>query len=360
MNSLELQLIYPMGDHLPPGGSKTEVAPNIFWVRMPLPFALDHINLYLVREQLDGQEGWTLIDCGVATDEIRAHWETIFTNHLDGLPILRVICTHMHPDHIGLSAWITNRFDCSFWMTMGEYALGRVLSSEQPANDTSNTVDHYRRHGVTDLAALQQLHERGSKYFRSLVPGMPTRFRRMREDETVHMAGADWQIIIGTGHSPEHAALYCAERQLLLSGDMVLPRISTNVSVFELEQEANPLEWFLRSIAKYYNCDADTLVLPSHGKPFKNLHVRIKQLEDHHRDRLAEVIQACTTKECCAMDIVPIMFKRPLDLHQTTFAMGEALAHLHALWFRGELQRVVDQGGVVRFKLAKSPKAMAA
>lgn len=351
MNRLESELVYVMGEQMPAGGQKLEVVPGVYWVRMPLPFALDHINLYLLKDRIDGRDGWTLIDCGIASDEIRGHWETIFANELEGLPLLRVICTHMHPDHIGLSAWITSRFECKLWMTMGEYALGRVLSAHLPGADSSSTVEHYSRNGISDTAALEGLAKRGGDYFRSLVPDMPRTFRRLRPDEKVMINGESWEVIIGTGHSPEHAALYCANRELLLSGDMILPRISTNVSVFELEQEANPLRWFLDSIDRFKPCAATTLVFPSHGKPFRNLHRRIEQLHEHHADRLAEVRAECTIKACSAMDIVPVMFRRPLDLHQTTFALGEALAHLHLLWFDDELTRLTDDAGVVRFKM---------
>jgi glyoxylase-like metal-dependent hydrolase (beta-lactamase superfamily II) len=353
LNPLESQLHYPLGETLPEPGSKLEIAPNLFWVRMPLPFALNHINLYLLRDQIEGVAGWTLIDCGIASDEIKANWESIFARHLDGLPLLRVICTHMHPDHVGLADWITTRFACPLWMTLGEYALGRVLSAHLPGADSVSTVEYYKAHGVSDSESLALLDRRGNAYFRSLVPSMPKRFRRLRADETVTMAGAHWQVIIGTGHSPEHASLYCAQRKLLLSGDMVLPRISTNVSVFELEQEANPLQWFLDSLSQYQHCAPDTLVMPSHGKPFQNMHRRIEQLREHHADRLQEVRDACKNKPSCALDIVPIMFKRELDMHQMTFAIGEALAHLHALWYVGELQRFRDGAGITRFKPAQ-------
>ncbi|MGH8822594.1 MAG: MBL fold metallo-hydrolase, partial [Rhodoferax sp.] len=151
------------------------------------------------------------------------------------------------------------------------------------------------------------------------------------------------------GHAPEHIALHCAELNVLIGGDMMLPRISTNVSVYDVEPESNALTQFLDSIDKFKALDADTLTLPSHGKPFKGLHIRIGQLHDHHRDRLAEVMEACQSKPCHAADILPIMFKRPLDLHQTTFAMGEAVAHLHALWYGGQLRRRLDGDGIYRF-----------
>jgi glyoxylase-like metal-dependent hydrolase (beta-lactamase superfamily II) len=132
---------------------------------------------------------------------------------------------------------------------------------------------------------------------------------------------------------------------------MVLPRISTNVSVFAVEPEANPVQWYLDSLAKFDDLPADTLVLPSHGKPFRELHLRIGQLRTHHKDRLAEVLHACVTP-CSAADIVPLMFRRPLDAHQLSFAMGEALAHLHKLWFDGDLRREICTDGIIRFQLA--------
>jgi glyoxylase-like metal-dependent hydrolase (beta-lactamase superfamily II) len=354
MNLLESELHYEYGDLLPEGGTLFEVAPGIFWVRMPLPFALDHINLWLVRET----DSWTLIDCGIASDAIKAHWETIFERHLDGLPISRILCTHMHPDHIGLSGWIQSKYPgAELWMTLGEYALGRVLSAVMPGVDGQSAADHFRRHGMTDEAALEAIRIRNNRYFASLVPSMPLSFHRIRADEVIEMGGRTWQVIIGTGHSPEHAALYCHEDGLLISGDMVLPRISTNVSVFDLEPQANPVTWYVNSLAAYKKCRSDTLTLPSHGKPFKNLHVRIKQLTDHHEDRLRVVLSACQEAPRSAAQIVPIMFSREFDMHQLTFALGEALAHLHALMYSGDVTRQVDADGVVRFAgIAKHSK----
>jgi glyoxylase-like metal-dependent hydrolase (beta-lactamase superfamily II) len=171
----------------------------------------------------------------------------------------------------------------------------------------------------------------------------------MLDGDTVRIAGRDWRCISGYGHAPEHISLYCEDLGVLIGGDMMLPRISTNVSVHDTETEANPLTQFLNSIDKFRALPPDTLTLPSHGKPFRGLHTRIEQLHDHHRDRLAEVLEACTQKPHTAAEILPIMFKRPLDLHQTTFAMGEAVAHLHALWFDGKLKRVLGEDGVYRF-----------
>jgi glyoxylase-like metal-dependent hydrolase (beta-lactamase superfamily II) len=165
----------------------------------------------------------------------------------------------------------------------------------------------------------------------------------------VKIGGKTWRVVTGFGHSPEHCALHCEETGVLISGDMVLPRISTNVSVFDIEPEGSPLALYLESLGRYEAMPEDTLVLPSHGKPFRGMHTRIGQLRDHHDARLAEVREACAEKPRSAADIVPLMFKRQLDIHQMTFAMGEALAHLHLLWLAGELKRKQDADGVIRF-----------
>lgn len=348
MNPHESQLEYPFGDLLPPGGTRHEVAPGIFWIRMPLPFALDHINLWLLRDTFDG-EGWTLVDCGVSTQQIRDLWERLFESGLDGLPIRRIVCTHNHPDHIGLADMIQRRFGAPLWMTVGEYALGRVLSAVLPGADGDSDASHFRRHGIADGPALEAIRRRGGSYYSSLVPAMPASFRRIREHDTIRIGGRDWRVIVGVGHSPEHASLYCDADGLLLSGDMVLPRISTNVSVFELEPEANPVDWYVDSLRKFEPCREDTLVLPAHGRPFRNLHVRLRQQTEHHAERLEIVLQACRERPLSAADVMPIMFDRKFDTHQTTFAMGEALAHLHSLWYGEKVQRELCADGVYRF-----------
>jgi glyoxylase-like metal-dependent hydrolase (beta-lactamase superfamily II) len=354
MNALEHQLDYPFADTLPEPGSVYEAAPGVYWLRMPLPFALDHINLWLLRDQIDGQQGWTVVDCGIANDTIRANWEQVFDTVLDGLPVLRVIVTHCHPDHLGLSDWLCNggdrqRWQARLWMSLGEYMLGRVMATGDGSNaGGERAAQHFARHGLTDAESQEQLRNRKS-YYANLVPAVPEQYRRMREGDELTIGGRSWRIVTGFGHSPEHCALHCPQAGVLISGDMVLPRISTNVSVFDIEPEGNPLALYLQALERYEPMEEDTLVLPSHGKPFRGLRTRIAQLRDHHAARLAEVRAACAEKPCSAADIVPLMFRRKLDIHQMTFAMGEALAHLHLLWLAGELRREQGEDGVIRF-----------
>jgi len=201
---------------------------------------------------------------------------------------------------------------------------------------------------MNDPETLAQITKR-SGYYPSLVPAVPRQYRRLMDGQTVRIGGQAWHCISGFGHAPEHIALRCPALGVLISGDMVLPRISTNVSVHEQEPEADSLTLFLDSLDKYLPLADNTLVLPSHGKPFTGLHERLQQLKDHHRDRLAEVMTACGEKPCSAMDIIPVLFTRALDLHQITFAMGEAIAHLHYLWHGGQLRRSLAPDGIFRF-----------
>jgi len=349
MNPDEHKLTYPWGDVLPQPGQALDVAEGVRWIRMPLPFALDHINLWLLRDEIDGRAGWTVVDCGVSRDNVKALWEQVFVNALDGLPVLRVLVTHMHPDHIGLADWLCRRWNAPLWMTMTDYALACLWSRSHGSGAGGEAaVAHFSRHGMTDPASLDKLRERVG-YYPNLVPSVPESFTRIIHGDQVRIGGRDWRVIVGYGHAPEHASFYCEQIGVVISGDMVLPRISTNVSVFDHEPDADPLRRYLDSLDGYEGVPEETLVLPSHGRPFKGLHERIAQQRRHHADRLAEVLQACA-QPCSTADIVPIMFKRALDLHQMTFAMGEALAHLHMLHYQGKLSRRTGSDGIVRFQ----------
>ena len=352
MNELEMQLHYPLGDSLAPSGGTLTVAPGVKWIRMSLPFALNHINLWLLRDCIGGVEGWSIVDCCIHRDEAKAQWESIFANELEGLPILRVIVTHMHPDHIGLAHWLCERWNVRLWISATDYQVARLGCMGPTGFGGDRAADYFASHGLNAPDMMEQIKER-SGYFPSLVPSVPAQYRRLMDAMVLRIGGRDWRCISGYGHAPEHIALYCADLNVLIGGDMMLPRISTNVSVYEQEPEANALAQFLDSIDKFRALPEDTLVLPSHGKPFTGMHIRIQQLHDHHSDRLAEVMEACQARPCSAFDILPVMFKRPLDTHQTTFAMGEAVAHLHALWYAGKLQRSLEADGVYRFTCPK-------
>lgn len=346
-------LQYPLGERRPQEGCALEVADGVRWVRMGLPFALDHINLWLLRDELDGRPGWTVVDCCVDRPQARAQWEALFAEALDGLPVLRVVVTHMHPDHIGLAHWLCERWstpthDCRLWMSATDHHLALLGTHSSTGFGGDAAAAFFASHGLTDPEALTHIRARAG-YYPSLVPAVPRAFRRLVDGMALTIGGHTWRCIAGHGHAPEHMALHCEALGVLISGDMVLPRISTNVSVYEMEPEADALDLFLASLNKFLPLPAETLVLPSHGLPFVGLHARIAQLHAHHDERLLELAEACAAAPRCAHEVLPLLFQRPLDLHQTTFAMGEAVAHLHRLWHGGQLRRERGADGIYRF-----------
>jgi len=350
MNPDESRLEYPFGDELPALGRTLEVAPGVRWLRMPLPFALNHINLWLLRDRdvESGREGWALIDCGIADDKTRAAWEQVFASELQGLPVLRVIVTHMHPDHIGLAHWLTERFGVRLWISATDFGAARLASQSTTGFGGDNAAAFFASHGLNDPDSVAKVRQR-SNYYASMVPQVPGCYHRMMDGNVLRIGAQDWTCHAGYGHAPEHISLHCPELGILVSGDMVLPRISTNVSVLDPEPEANPLPLYLDSIERMCALPADTLVLPSHGKPFRGLHERIGQLVAHHDERFDAVLTACARAPQTAASLLPVLFHRRLDLHQTTFAMGEAIAHLNALWQRDQLRRERGADGVYRF-----------
>jgi glyoxylase-like metal-dependent hydrolase (beta-lactamase superfamily II) len=352
-HAAEAALTYPLADALPAPGHALALHDGVHWLRMGLPFALDHINLWLLRDTLEGRAGWTVVDCGIDNAATRAHWEQLFAHGLQGLPVLRVVVTHMHPDHVGLAHWLTERWStpghpCRLWMSATDWSAARAACQADVGFSGDIAARFFARHGVHDAATLAHVRGRTDYYIR-LVPRVPPTFVRLMHGMPLVIGGRTWRCIAGYGHAPEHMALHCAELDTLISGDMVLPRISTNVSVFAHEPLADPLPLYLDSIAALRELPAATLVLPSHGKPFTGLHERIDQLHQHHDERYDEVLQACAGRARSAAELVPVLFRRELDLHQLQFAMGEAIAHVHALAARGALEAVDDADGVRRW-----------
>ena len=329
----------------PAPGDVITVAPGIKWLRMPLPFQLDHINLWLLA---DGP-AWTVVDTGVGLPDTRALWERLFAGHLDGRPIARVLVTHFHPDHMGNGAWLTERWGADLWCTQAEWLWACLACRTRDPREFEPRLEHYRRNGC-DEAGLARLRRRGNHY-PGLVPAVAPQYHAIAEGDTLPIGGRRWRVLTVRGHSPEHACLWSREDAVLISGDQVLPKITTNVSVWFEQPWANPLGLYLDSLRRFEPMAAETLVLPSHGRPFRGLHARLAGLRDHHDARLAETLDALAEPRSAAA-LVPLLFQRELDTHQLTFALGEALAHLHFLEADGRVRREVGEDGVHRFTKA--------
>lgn len=342
-------LDYPFGT-LPLPGAAPEVAPGVRWVRMPLPFQLDHVNLWLLEDELEGEPAWTIVDCGIADAGTREHWEALFAGEMARRPVRRVIVTHYHPDHAGNAAWLCERFGAELWMTQGEYLTAHAVRTGTAGYTPQAVLAVFRKNGL-DEGQREKMAKRGNRY-PQLVPAFPHAYRRIFETDGLNIGGRTWRPLIGHGHAPEHLSLYCEALNVVIAGDMLLSTISTNVSVWSVDPEGDPLRLFLDSLARYRELPADVLVLPSHGMPFRGAHARVAELEAHHRTRFEALEQALSHGARSAGELLDVLFRRPLDVHQTFFAMGEAIAHLHYLHYAGRATRALGPDGVMRYAKA--------
>jgi len=341
-------LQYPFPDR-PSLGETIEVAPGVLWIRMPLPYTLDHINLWAIE---DG-DGWAIVDTGVRDKQTTDAWRHIFANSFGGKPVTRVFVTHMHPDHVGMAGWLTRRFACRLWMTRDEYLTCRVLVADTGREAPVEGVAFYRRAGWSD-DQLETYRTRFGSFGKS-VYALPDSFRRLQDGEVLSIGGRSWEVVIGNGHSPEHACLVSHESGLLISGDQVLPRISSNVSVFPTEPDADPLADWLRSIERLrQRIKPDVLVLPAHNEPFRGLHHRLNHLERTHLKSLDQLEQAIVQRSR-AVDVFPALFARSIsadDPQLVSMATGESLAHLNRLLAAGRARIEFDEQGVAWYSRA--------
>jgi glyoxylase-like metal-dependent hydrolase (beta-lactamase superfamily II) len=329
----------------PPPGTAREIAPGVRWLRMPLPFALDHINLWLIA---DGG-GWAIVDTGINSAETKTLWERIFATALDGKPVTRLICTHYHPDHVGLAGWLVERLGIDLWMTDTEWRFGYERSHATEDGVHPLVAEMYRRTGLAEEARATLGIARGSHY-RSRVLPLPDRHRTLKDGMNLVLGGRSWRVVVGRGHAPEHACLFSPELDLLIAGDQVLPKISPNVSLWPADLDPDPLGSFLASLARLQqDIPPTSFVLPSHNLPFYGLHTRLDQLAALHAERLDQVVSACAAPRTAA-ELVPTLFTRALDRHQLGFAVGETLSHLVRATVADRLRRYERGDGVWLFE----------
>ncbi|MGI9200901.1 MAG: MBL fold metallo-hydrolase [Woeseiaceae bacterium] len=329
-------------DIRPEHGDVTTVADGVEWLRMPLPFALSHINLWMLR---DGDK-IAIVDTGINSGKSHDIW----TNAIGEREVSRVLVTHLHPDHIGCAGWLCAEHDVELSMTREEYLLCRILVADTGRKAPAAGVRFYRAAGFTD-EALQRYQDRFGMFGKFVAP-LPESYRRLCDRDVVRIDDSDWQVIVGHGHSPEHACLLNAEKNVLIAGDQLLPKISSNVSVHPTEPHADPLREWLDSLAEMKDrLPDDVLVLPAHGSPFRGAHARLDALIAEHSDGLEKLVELCAEPKR-AIDVFPALFKARISDSNLLMATGEAIAHLNYLVTDGSLTANIDSDGVSWYQRA--------
>lgn len=323
----------------PAMGAVTSVAAGLDWVRMPLPFRLGHINLWVLRDT----RGAVLVDTGLGDAPTRAIWRRV----LGDRPPAQVIVTHFHPDHMGNAGWFEQIGGGRPSMTEPEFLWAHFARNGDPTVESARRAAFHRAHGRSSEDAGRQRDRVG--WYPACVPELPSGFDRLVDGMELRLAGRAWRVILVHGHAPAQALLHCPDLGVLIAGDQVLPRITPNVGVHWPEPDDDPLTAFLTGLDRLAGLPADTLVLPSHGLPFQGLATRLADLRRHHGDRLAAMATAIARAPSTAAEMLPVLFDRPLDDHDMVFAMAEAVAHANHLWRTGRARRIIDAAGVVRF-----------
>ncbi|MFD1554997.1 MBL fold metallo-hydrolase [Paraburkholderia silviterrae] len=338
-------LTYPCGTP-PERGEAREIARGVRWMRLALPMSLAHINVWAIEDH----GGHTLVDTGLGNEDTTENWRALLAGPLSA-GVARVIVTHLHPDHVGMAGWLTREHGCRLWMTRTEYLQCRMLAGDSGQAAPDEAVAFYRRAGW-DEAAIETYRKRFGNFGRLLTP-LPASYRRMRDEEVLAIGKHEWQVVVGAGHTPEHACLYCPSLKLFISGDQVLPRISSNISVLPSEPDADPMADWLDSLdALRRRVPDDVLVLPAHNEPFTGLHTRLTRLETSQR-RALERLHATLREPKRAIDTFVTLFGRaiaPEDASTYGLATGESIAHLNYLVNRGMARRYEDDSGVAWYR----------
>ena len=329
----------------PPPGQIIEVAPGVQWFRLPLPYRLDHVNIYLIEDA----DGWTVLDTGLGTDACRNAWQLLLNGPLHGQRLSSMLVTHFHPDHVGLAGWLSEQFGLPLTMPRPEYLYSLAL--QYAPGDFANAMHRpfYQRHGLSPQITELVL-SRGHEYLKR-TSGVPTTYHRIKHGDSFGGASRRFQVITGGGHSLEQAMLYRPDEKLFFAADQVIARISPNVSVHAMEPDLDALGIFLGSLAGLRGMVADdVLVLPGHGLPFYGLHQRIDELIEHHAQRCDIIAAAIQQQPLSVAELVPHVFHRALDEHQTGFAFGEVLAHVNHMLGQRRLSLDIATDGVERYR----------
>jgi len=328
---------------VPEPGQVLEVTAGLWWLRMPLPISLDHINLWLLEEP----GGYALVDTGMATAAAREIWDRLAATLLAQRPLTRILLTHLHPDHSGLAAWLQQRFEIPVWTSAATLAQLQMLLAETTPEQLAQRLAFFARHGVEPIEEMAA--SVGARGYQESVAGLPQVERLLRDGERTPIGARSWEWLETGGHAHGHLCLHSVQSgSVLIAGDQVLPTISPNVGLTPLTPDPNPLATYLESLERLSALDAKTLVLPSHGRPFVGLAARAGEIRQHHERHFAKLMAACGTP-LTAFECLPFLYRRQQRGFHLFLAMGEALAHLEYLACSGQFARH-DDGAVTRYQ----------
>lgn len=322
----------------PEHGSWQPIRDGLFWLRQRLPFSLDHINVYALM----GGDAWAAVDTGINSRSSKDTWSRFIQDTAGGQNPQKLVCTHLHPDHVGLAGWFARDLQCPLWMTRAEYLHCRILVADTGRAAPQEGVDFYRGAGLNDDELERYRSEFGG--FGRLVAPLPESYRRLKAGDHVTAGEHTWRIVVGSGHSPEHACLFDQQTNILISGDQLLPRISSNVSVWPTEPDANPLDDWLTSCRHLLDVvDDQTLVCPAHGPPFEGAPARLQALISGHERKLERIVEGFDGP-MRAIDVAQVLFRHVMDNSNRLLAVGETVAHINYLLGRGTLTRERKDG----------------
>lgn len=322
-------LSYPFGGAVPEAGEVREIAPGVHWTRLKLFVSLNHINLWLI----DDGDGVAVVDTGMRQRESFTTWDALLAGPLAGKPITRMFATHYHPDHVGMAGWLGERTGARLWMTREEWLTARMVTAPSGSGVVADAFQRRWRYAGWDDAVIAEMQRDVRPDLSGIVTPLGADFVRVRDGDRLDIGGAEWQVVVGRGHSPEHCCLWNKAAGLLISGDQILPRISPNISVLTSEPEGDPLADWLASIERFLELPEDTLVLPAHGEPFYGMHARLRRMRDQHLERLDVLADFIRTPRR-VVDCFETLFRRgpeAFDGFNRELAVGETLAHLRRL-----------------------------
>jgi glyoxylase-like metal-dependent hydrolase (beta-lactamase superfamily II) len=317
----------------PEPGEIREIAKGLLWLRLPLPFVLNHVNCWL----LEDADGWTIVDTGADKPESRKIWDQVLKTRLGGKPVKQLVCTHGHPDHIGLAGWLCEKLDVPLVMTLAEWLAPQLWREQgmKPLDDQA--IRHFARNGVSQSVIDKLAKSHMSAPFRNHP--LPMSFKRIRDGESLKLGRRNWKVLVNGGHADEHASFHSAAAKTLIAGDQILSKISPVVGIFTSQPWSDPLADYQKSLKRLARLPADTLVLPSHGIPFHGLHARIRQLEAHHEERLDRLEALLAREPKSGVELAGGLFARAVAEGQLMMALAETLAHANRLVAEGRAVR---------------------